>query len=212
MTDLLSGTFLAFLGVSVLVIVTPGPDTALTIRNTLLGGRRGGVFAALGVATGQAIWALATSVGIVALLVASEPVFEAVKFLGAAYLVWLGGHALIAAWRNDWIAPTMAAGPRLRAAASFRQGVISDLGNPKMAVFFASLLPQFTPDGGASFTALLSLGAVFCVLTFVWLAFYAAVIARVGDVLRRQPIRRAIESVTGTVLIALGIRLAAEQR
>jgi threonine/homoserine/homoserine lactone efflux protein len=208
----MTSTFLAFLGVSILVIVTPGPDTALTIRNTLLGGRRGGVFAALGVATGQLIWALATSVGIVALLVASEPVFEAVKLLGAGYLVYLGGHALIAAWRNEWSAPAMAAGPRLSAAASFRQGVISDLGNPKMAVFFASLLPQFVPGGDPSFGALLSLGVVFSVLTFVWLAFYAAVIARVGDVLRRPPIRRAIESVTGAVLIALGIRLAVEQR
>jgi threonine/homoserine/homoserine lactone efflux protein len=208
----MTSTFLAFLGVSILVIVTPGPDTALTIRNTLLGGRRGGVFAALGVATGQLIWALATSVGIVALLVASEPVFEAVKLAGAAYLVWLGGHALLAAWRNDWAAPAIATGPRLRAAASFRQGVISDLGNPKMAVFFASLLPQFVPGGDPSFAALLSLGAVFCVLTFAWLAVYAAVIARVGDVLRRPPIRRAIEGVTGAVLIALGIRLAAEQR
>ena len=136
----------------------------------------------------------------------------AIKFLGAAYLVWLGGHALLAAWRNDWSAPAVAAGPRLGAAASFRQGVISDLGNPKMAVFFASLLPQFVPGDEASFVALLSLGAVFCVLTFVWLAFYAALIARVGDVLRRPPIRRAIEGITGAVLIALGIRLAAEQR
>jgi threonine/homoserine/homoserine lactone efflux protein len=214
MSGFLTGTFIAFLGVSILVIVTPGPDTALTIRNTLLGGRRGGVFAALGVATGQLIWALATSVGIVALLVASEPVFEAVKFLGAGYLVYLGGQALHAAWRNDGVPPAgaVAAGPRLGARASFVQGVISDLGNPKMAVFFASLLPQFTPDGTASFGALLFLGAVFCVLTFVWLAVYAALIARVGDVLRRPPIRRAVEGVTGAMLVALGIRLAAEQR
>src|SRR6185437_6984088 len=90
----MSDHFLAFLGISLFVIATPGPDTALTIRNTLLGGRRGGVFTALGVAAGQAIWALATSVGIVALLVASEPVFLAVKLAGAAYLVVLGGQAL----------------------------------------------------------------------------------------------------------------------
>lgn len=210
----MTSTFLAFLGVSILVIVTPGPDTALTIRNTLLGGRRGGVFAALGVATGQAIWALATSAGIVALLVASEPVFEAVKLLGACYLVYLGGQALLAAWRNDWTPPpgAVSAGPRLGARASFVQGVISDLGNPKMAVFFASLLPQFVPAGEPSFGALLFLGAVFCVLTFVWLAVYAAVIARVGDVLRRPAIRRAIEGVTGALLVALGLRIAAEQR
>lgn len=210
----MSATFLAFLGVSILVIVTPGPDTALTIRNTLLGGRRGGVFAALGVATGQLVWAVCTSAGIVALLVASEPVFQTVKLLGAAYLVFLGCQALCAAWRGDWSAPAVARAqrPRLGAAASFRQGVVSDLGNPKMAVFFASLLPQFTPDGGASFSALLVLGTVFSALTFAWLAAYAVVIARVGDVLRRPPIRRAIEAVTGALLIALGLRIATEQR
>src|SRR5579863_3176149 len=79
--------FLAFLGVSLIVIVTPGPDTAMTIRNTLVGGRLGGVFTALGIASGQLVWALATSIGIVALLIASAPLFAAVKYAGAAYLV-----------------------------------------------------------------------------------------------------------------------------
>ncbi len=86
--------FGAFLGVSVLVIVTPGPDTALTIRNTLLGGRRSGLFTALGVATGQATWTIATSAGIAAVLLASEPAFLAVRAVGAAYLVFLGAQAL----------------------------------------------------------------------------------------------------------------------
>src|SRR5205807_8714489 len=134
-------SFLAFLGISVLVIVTPGPDTAMTIRNALLGGRAGGIATACGVAAGQAIWALATSAGMVALLVASEPVFEAVKLAGAAYLVYLGGHALIGALRLGAMADAMAAVSvrRLHPARAFRQGVISDLGNPKMAVFFSSL-------------------------------------------------------------------------
>ncbi|MDX8499237.1 LysE family translocator [Mesorhizobium sp. VK4C] len=86
--------FLAFLGVSFIVLATPGPDTAITIRNTLLGGRMAGVFTALGISSGQTIWALATSAGIVALLVASEPLFLAVKYAGAAYLVYLGFKAL----------------------------------------------------------------------------------------------------------------------
>src|SRR5882672_5870242 len=97
--DYLTGPLLAFLGISVLVIVTPGPDTAITIRNTLAGGRSGGLATAAGVATGQAIWALATSAGIVALLVASEPLFLAVKYIGAAYLIGLGLQSLHAAFR-----------------------------------------------------------------------------------------------------------------
>jgi threonine/homoserine/homoserine lactone efflux protein len=215
-------SFLAFLGVSALVIVTPGPDTALTIRNTLLGGRRGGVFTALGIVAGQAIWAIATSIGIVALLVASEPLFLAVKYAGAAYLVYLGVQALRAALRPQSGGATIpVAGPRsskngrsagLAPLAALRQGVISDLGNPKMAVFFASLLPQFAPPGEATVLALLALGLVFCAMTFLWLAAYASVVAKAGDVLRRHRVRRAIEGVTGAVLIALGIRIAAEQR
>jgi threonine/homoserine/homoserine lactone efflux protein len=87
-------TFLAFLGVSLIVIVTPGPDTAITIRNTLFGGRSSGFLTALGIASGQSIWAFGTSLGAVALLVASQPLFLAVKYAGAAYLVYLGVQAL----------------------------------------------------------------------------------------------------------------------
>jgi|SRR5579872_3327134 len=207
-------SLLAFLGISVLVIVTPGPDTATTVRNALLGGRRGGVLTALGVATGQAIWSLATSVGVVALLVASEPVFEAVKLAGAGYLVYLGIQALRAAATPSGTLTSVAAGglPRLAPRAAFRQGLISDLGNPKMAVFFSSLLPQFAPGGDTMFAGLVALGLIFCGLTFAWLAAYAWLIARAGDALRRPAIRRVLEGVTGTVLIALGVRLAAEHR
>jgi threonine/homoserine/homoserine lactone efflux protein len=205
----------AFFGISIFVIVTPGPDTAVTVRNALLGGRAGGVATALGVAAGQAIWALATSIGIVALLVASEPVFEFVKLAGAAYLVYLGGQALRAAWRGDGSGDARAktsARVRLAPMTAFRQGLISDLGNPKMAVFFSSLLPQFASGGERMFVSLILLGAVFCLLTLAWLAAYAVVIARAGDLLRRPRLRRAIEGVTGAILLALGLRLAAEHR
>lgn len=208
--------FLAFLAVSIIVIATPGPDTAITVRNTLLGGRAGGAFTALGIATGQAIWASAASAGIVAFLVASGPIFLAVKYAGAAYLVYLG----MAAWREA-LRPNspgqggLAAGMsarRLTPPAAFRQGLVSNLGNPKMAVFFASLLPQFAAEGDASFGALLLLGGIFAGMTLAWLVLYAVVVARAGDFLRRPAIRRAIEGATGTVLIALGLRVACEQR
>ncbi|MGO4725854.1 MULTISPECIES: LysE family translocator [unclassified Inquilinus] len=210
---MVTGSILAFLGVSLLVIVTPGPDTAVTVRNALLGGRAGGIFTALGVSLGQAVWAFATSLGIVALLVASEPLFLAVKYAGAAYLVWLGLHALRAAWRPGMAdAATTAQARRLGRGTAFRQGLVSDLGNPKMAVFFASLLPQFVPDGQPAFAVFLALGLVFSLMTFAWLAAYAVAVAKAGDVLRRPRIRRAIEGVTGVLLIALGLRIAAEQR
>ena len=201
-------TFLwTFFGVSALVIVTPGQDTALTIRNSFLGGRGGGVATAAGVSTGQALWAVAASAGIAAVLQASEPAFIALRLLGAAYLVYLGGRAIVAAIRGQRV-ENEAAGPRLHPRAAYRQGVLSNLGNPKMAVFFTSLLPQFA----ASFAGLLALGAVFCTMTLVWLSAYVVAIARAGGVLRRPKVRRALDCVMGAALIAFGLRLAAERR
>jgi threonine/homoserine/homoserine lactone efflux protein len=199
------GELLAFVGVAVVVIVTPGQDTALTVRNTLAGGRRAGVRTAVGVVCGQAVWALAASLGIAALLVASEPAFVAVKLLGAAYLVVLGGQALLAAARRE---DHVATGHPAAGGRELRQGLLSNLGNPKMAVFFSSLLPQFAD----SFPGLLGLGLLFCGLTLAWLSVYAIALARAGDVLRQPRVRRAIDAVTGTVLVALGIRLATTDR
>jgi threonine/homoserine/homoserine lactone efflux protein len=206
-------SFMAFLGVSAIVIMTPGPDTAVTVRNTLLGGRLAGILTALGITAGQSIWALATSFGIVALLVASEVLFQAVKYAGAAYLIYLGAHSLIAAWRGSGgsSAAVRKGVPRLGPGKAFVQGLMSDLGNPKMAVFFASLLPQFATPGQGLFAELMTLGLVFSLMTFLWLAAYAFVIAKAGEVLRRPSIRRWIEGVTGTLLIALGLRIAVER-
>jgi threonine/homoserine/homoserine lactone efflux protein len=205
----------AFLGIATLVIVTPGPDTALTIRNTLQGGRPGGLGTALGVAVGQAVWTVATSAGVAAVLVASASAFTALRLAGAAYLAWLGAQALwtaILPGRETGRVGDLGPSRRLAAWAAFRQGVLSNLGNPKMAVFFTSLLPQFAPSGRASFSALLALGLLFCAMTLVRLAAYAAVVARVGDVLRRLGVRRVVETVTGVALLALGARLAFDRR
>jgi threonine/homoserine/homoserine lactone efflux protein len=195
----------AFFGVAIVVIVTPGQDTALTIRNVLAGGRRSGIATALGVATGQATWTLATSLGLAALLLASEPAFLALKIVGALYLVWLGIHSLVDAVRGVRQAHVPSA--RLATRTAYRRGLLSNLGNPKMALFFTSLLPQFVPHD-ASFVQLASLGLLFCVTTLLWLSGYALVVARLGDILRRSRVRRALDAVTGTVLVALGARLA----
>jgi threonine/homoserine/homoserine lactone efflux protein len=204
---------LAFLGVSALVIVTPGQDTALTIRSTLLGGRRAGVLTALGVSTGQAVWTLAASAGITALLLASEPAFLAVKLAGAIYLVFLGGQMLVRALRRTSAAAhVVRASSRLTPATAYRQGVVSNLGNPKMAVFFTSLLPQFAPESGPRFAAFLALGLCFCAMTAAWLIAYAFAVARARDVFQRPRIRRFVDGLTGAVLMALGLRLANAER
>ena len=202
--------YAAFVGIAALVIVTPGQDTALIIRNSLLGNRRSGVFTALGVSTGQCAWAVATSAGIAAVIVAFEPAFVALRVFGAAYLFFLGAQALLSAARKRPASQRdrVPSGRSARARVAFRQGLVSNIGNPKMAVFFTSLLPQF----GHSFAALLALGLLFAAMTLVWLTAYAFAVARAGDVLRRPKVRRLIDAVVGLVLVAFGVRLATERR
>lgn len=204
---------LAFLGVSGLVIMTPGPDTALTVRNVLLGGRRAGVFTALGVSLGQATWALATAAGLAALLTTSRPLFVVVKLAGAAYLAYLGATAL-------WSAVRRRAGPlgdspsrghqRKEAHVAFREGVISNLANPKMAVYFTAILPQVLGTAHATFWSLSAFGLAFSFLTLTWLSLYSVVVYWAGAVLLRPRVRRTLEALTGAVLVALGLRVAAE--
>jgi threonine/homoserine/homoserine lactone efflux protein len=192
----------AFLGVSLVVICTPGQDTALTIRNTLLGGRRGGVLTALGVVSGQLTWAVGASAGLSAVLLASKPLFTGLRLAGAAYLVFLGVQALVAAVRGR---TAESARPKRRPA--YRQGVLSNLGNPKMVVFFTSLLPQFA----SSFGGMLALGAAFASITLAWLSLYACAVAWARALLLRTRVRRALDAVAGLVLVAFGLRLAAER-
>jgi threonine/homoserine/homoserine lactone efflux protein len=207
------GALWAFVGVAALVIVTPGPDTALTVRNALLGGRGAGVATAAGVALGLSVWTAAASAGLAALLVASEPAFVAVKLAGAAYLVVLGLQTLVHARAGR---PVEGDGEReaarLRPAVALRQGLLNDLGNPKIAVFFTTLLPQFAPAHGPAFATLLAFGLVFCAMTFAWLCVYSAVVARAGRALRRPRIRRALDAVMGAALVAVGVRVAVERR
>jgi threonine/homoserine/homoserine lactone efflux protein len=194
---------LAFLAISVAVICMPGQDTALTIRNTLAGGRANGLKTAAGVSTGQLVWALAASTGLAALLAASEPAFDALKLAGAAYLLLLGAQALRDAVRGRGLKP-----PATASGHGFRQGLLSNLGNPKMAVFFTGLLPQFA----GAFHTMLALGIVFAALRLAWLSLYACAVARAHHALERPRVRRTLDAVTGTALIALGLRLAADQR
>jgi threonine/homoserine/homoserine lactone efflux protein len=196
----------AFLALAAVVIVTPGPDTALTIRNALLGGRTAGVRTALGVATGQAVWTLAASAGVAGLVASSRPVFLAVRIAGAAYLVFLGVQALLAAVRGR----AHERPARVAGRAGYKQGLLSNLGNPKMALFFTSLLPQFA-GAGTTFGSLAGLGLLFCGMTLLWLSCYALVVARAGDVLRRVRVRRVLDALTGAALVAFGIRLVQER-
>ena len=204
------GTFLLL---SALLAIVPGPDTAIVTRNALVGGRRAGLLTILGVAAGLAVWTLAAGAGIAAVIRASEPAFDALKFAGALYLAFLGIQALWGALRKQGPRELpRASGARIPGWSAFRRGALTNLGNPKIAVFFTSFLPQFTTGSSPSFGALVTLGLLFCAIGLSWLTLYTLVVARIGDFLRRPRPRRVLEGLTGVVLLGFGLRLAAEHR
>jgi len=204
------GEYVAFVGVSLLVICTPGQDTALTIRNTLLGNRRTGAATALGVSAGQATWTVATSAGLAVILAASAPLFLAVRLAGAAYLIYLGARSLLSAMaRTDATHAMNPPASRLSTSAAFAQGFVSNLSNAKMVAFFISLLPPFA-GSHPSFILLLALGLNFSLLTLAWLLGYTFAVERMSRWLRRSAVRRAIDGMLGAVLVALGLRVGSE--
>jgi RhtB (resistance to homoserine/threonine) family protein len=193
---------------SILLIVAPGPDTAMVTKNALLGGRRGGIFCAIGVAVGLAIWTVAAALGLAALLHASSVAFFALKIAGALYLIWVGVQML----RSRGLDSTVSATRTVDRRKAVRQGLLCDLGNPKVGVFFTSFLPQFVHGDGSAFASLVLLGLIFCVLTFAWLTLYAVVIGRGSSFLRRPRVRLWLDRFTGVVFVGFGIRLALEKR
>jgi RhtB (resistance to homoserine/threonine) family protein len=199
-----------FLAISVLLILIPGPDTAVVTKNALLGGRRLGVSAAVGVSIGLVIWTTAAAFGLAALLKASSVAFDALKIVGAVYLVWIGIQML----RSRGVTAASAEPPvgRGHSVRALRQGLLSDLGNPKIAVFFTSFLPQFVHGNGSAFVPLLVLGGIFAALTLAWLAAYGVVVGQASAFIRRPRVRKSLDRFTGVVLIGFGIRLAFEHR
>jgi RhtB (resistance to homoserine/threonine) family protein len=204
---------LVFIGVAAIVIVIPGPDTAVVTKNILVHGRRTAFGTSLGVSAGLSVWTVAAAVGVASVVRASEVAFTVLKLIGAAYLVWLGVQALRAAGHADSdLRPSTAKKPAMGALGGFRQGFLSDLGNPKIGIFFTSLLPQFMAPGHSVLLPSLALGAVFVLMTLLWLSVYCLVAAQAAQTLQRPRVKAAMDRVTGVVLIALGLRLAIEHR
>ena len=201
-----------FVLVSLVVVLTPGVDMALVTKNALLYGRDAAVASALGVNAGVAVWALAAALGLAAVVRRSEAVFTAIKVCGAVYLGILGVQTLLSARRVEaHPGPGTRPAPRLSRGVAFRQGMIGNLSNPKIAVLFTSLLPQFAGPS-PSFWDLLLLGSLFQAMGLTWLLFYAWLAGRGRALLARPRVRAAADRVSGVVLIALGVRLALEQR
>jgi threonine/homoserine/homoserine lactone efflux protein len=199
---------LVFLGVITLLTITPGADMAMVSRSVFMGGRRDAFATTLGIAAGCLIWALASAAGVAAVLAASETAYNALRLAGAAYLVWLGVQSLLAARRGYAADPI--AGEGRRAPSPFRQGLLTNLFNPKIALFYTTFLPQFIGPGDPVLLLSVAMAGVHIALGIVWLSAYAWLLDRAVETFRSSRLRRALDGLTGTVLVGLGIRVAAD--
>ncbi|HEY0831434.1 MAG TPA: LysE family translocator [Candidatus Dormibacteraeota bacterium] len=201
---------LAFVGVSVLLAVTPGPDMAVVTKNALAHGRRGVLLTTSGIALALVVWVTATAVGLSALLRTSGEVLFALKLVGAAYLAYLGIRTLLESRSRptDLLEGTPVAAP---AHAVFRQGFLSAISNPKLGVFFVTFLPQFVLPGQQVLPRLLELGVTFAVIGCVWMNVYGLFVTRLRNVITAPRVRQWMQRVTGVVLLGFGARLALER-
>lgn len=203
------GAFLAF---AIVLVLVPGPDFAVVTKNTLAAGRWRGGWASAGVTCSNAVQGAAAAAGIGAMIVRMQPLFEAVKWAGAAYLVYLGVQSLRSAARGQYAPLGTGAGP-LRtsgdALAGWRQGFLSNITNPKVLVFYLAVLPQFLP-AGAGVAVLLVFALSHAVLSLGYLLTLTLALQRARRILERRRVRRALDAATGAVLLGFSARLVAE--
>lgn len=205
----LTTAVLGFAVVAAALTVTPGLDTALVLRAALTAGRREAMATGAGIVAGLFVWATAAAAGVSALLTASEVAFDVLRYAGAAYLLWIGGRFL---WRALRARPPSGPGadatPQSSAWRAARLGLLTNLLNPKVGVFYVALLPQFVPAGSDPLAIGLLLAGVHAALSTVWFGALALLAGTLGPVLRRPRTVRIIDGVTGATLVAFGLRLA----
>ena len=196
---------LAFAPVAALLTITPGAGTAMIVRSAVRGGRRRALVTTIGNSIGVMAWAGFAAVGVAAIVATSAEAFTAVKLVGAVVLLILGLQSL----RGRRVAETVAAPA---GGAPLRDGVVTSLANPKLAVFFAALFPQFVPDGASVLVSALLMAAMIVAFDLVWYSTLAYLVARARRAFVEGPWLARAERVTGAVLVGLGVRLAFERR
>jgi len=202
---------LVYVGVVVAIALLPGPDTAVVTKNALIHGREAALGSAIGVNAGLSVWTLATALGVAAILRSSATVYDALKLVGALYLVWIGARTLWDSRRRRVEDGSQLAATRvITGRGGFTQGVISNLANPKVGIFFTSLLPQFVSPHGSALLEMLMLGGIFIAFNVFWMCSYAIAAVRLSHVLSRRRVKAVIDRVSGLVLVGVGIRLAIE--
>jgi threonine/homoserine/homoserine lactone efflux protein len=200
----------AFIGVAAILTVLPGADMALVTRNVLALGRRRTMLTIAGIGMGCVLHATASALGLSAILATSATAFNVVKTIGAAYLVWIGIQSIRTAGAPPALTPVSS--PTNTAFGPFLQGFLTNILNPKVAVFYLTFLPQFIRPEDSVLRRSLLLASVHIAMGFAWLTAYAWFVDRIGGVLTRPAVKAWLERVTGGLLIALGARLAWERR
>lgn len=206
------GNFYLFLLMSIALIILPGPDTGLVTQNTITYGRKGGIQTALGSISGVIIHTLAAVVGLSAIIVKSAFLFSIFKYVGAVYLIYLGIMSLWSIKKKGIAIESDKNGKKNANLSAFRQGFLTNVLNPKVAVFFLTFLPQFLEPGGNTFLQFLIMGLIYAALTLIWFFMYVYLIHSVNIWMKKPSVQRAIQGISGVVLLGFGIKLALERR
>ncbi|QTL52313.1 MULTISPECIES: LysE family translocator [Priestia] len=201
--------FYLFVITCIFLVILPGPDTAIMTKNTLTVGRQGGFKTMLGICCALSIHTLTAILGLSAIIAKSVLLFSIFKYIGAVYLIYLGIKSL---WtlRNKEKAETTTEN-KYKNKSSFKQGFLTNLLNPKIAVFFLTFLPQFVNPESHTFMPFLILGITYIVLTVVWYLFYIYLLNQISAFMKKPKTQKVIEGITGTILIVFGIKLALEK-
>lgn len=211
----------AFAFLALMLTLVPGPDTALVTRNTVTRGRRAAFFTIFGIILGCAVHAIASSLGLSTILAQSAALYDTIKIIGALYLMWLGIQALRTAWNSQEIVVESAEAPpgisniatpvQAPHARSFREGLFTNLLNPKVSLFYLMVLPQFVSPTQSVMLQSILLAGLHIAMGLIWLSIYAHFVDALKSVLTRPTVKRWVESTIGTALILLGLRVALER-
>lgn len=204
--------FYLFVLMCILLIILPGPDTAIVTKNTLTVGKSGGLKTAFGTCCALLIHTSAAVLGLSAIIVKSALLFSVFKYIGAVYLIYLGMKALWSLKKKEEMATIdVNEKGKFENTSCFKQGFLTNILNPKVAVFFLTFLPQFVEPGNNTFIPFLLMGITYTVLTAIWFLLYVTLINQVSAFMKKPKAQTIIEGITGSVLIGFGIKLAFEK-
>lgn len=206
-------TYATFAAFATLVVLAPGPDTLVVLKNSLVGGRTAGLATSFGICTSNTVQGTAAAFGVGAIIVRSQPLFEAIRWAGVAYLCFLGFQGLRSAWRGEYTRLDSVDGnPRRHPFTHWRQGFVSNITNPKVLAFYLSVLPQFLHPGETGALDALALAYTHAVIGIAWLLVLVFLLHRMRALVSRRRVRRTLDALAGTALVGFAVRLATEPR